>query len=288
MTKYIYLALGLVALVGVVLFGIVLKPTPASQATETIEKTISLVPEEYPQDADTPKKLDFTAVQQAVDSATTTVDVAVYERKTGQFFEAKNGEDFPMASVAKVPILMNLLVNHVDYDKQLAYNMIVKSDNDPANGLLLKGTYENYDALFKKLDMTNTKRSSYAWGLSLTDAGDMIKMLNEIFYVTQNELLTEQDAKYLADLMKQVEPYQKWGVSAGPGKENTALKNGWNALDGYGWVINSIGHVKTNQLDYTIAIMTKNNKDMASGIAEVENLSETVYNAISETEENND
>lgn len=49
------------------------------------------------------------------------------------------------------------------------------------------------------------------------------------------------------------------------------LKNGWLALDN-GWVVNTIGHVKTKNSNYTIAVLTNGNATQDQGIDLIESL----------------
>lgn len=73
--------------------------------------------------------------------------------------------------------------------------------------------------------------------------------------------------------MANVAPDQVWGISGGlADNAQVELKNGWLELDD-GWVVNTIGHVKTKTSNYTMAVLTNGNDTQDQGIDLIESLS---------------
>lgn len=223
----------------------------------------------------------------ATDTQSTNADatIAIYDKKTGvtATYTTSGRSQFKTASVVKVAVLSNLIAQHTSYqtnmsinEKTLATAMIEDSDNDATTALLEdEGGYKAPDKLFNKLGMADSAMDESAWGYSLTTASDQVTLLRNIFY--DSSVLPDAGQSYIADLMSNVASSQNWGVSAGVGSDATvSLKNGW-LEDSNGWIINSIGHVKSNNSDYVIAVLTSGNTSEQAGIALVEKLAKTTY-----------
>lgn len=223
----------------------------------------------------------------ATDTQSTNADatIAIYDKKTGvtATYITSGRSQFKTASVVKVAVLSNLIAQHTSdqtnmsiNEKTLATAMIEDSDNDATTALLEdEGGYKAPDKLFNKLGMADSAMDESAWGYSLTTASDQVTLLRNIFY--DSSVLPDAGQSYIADLMSNVASSQKWGVSAGVGSDATvSLKNGW-LEDSNGWIINSIGHVKSNNSDYVIAVLTSGNTSEQAGIALVEKLAKTTY-----------
>lgn len=223
----------------------------------------------------------------ATDTQSTNADatIAIYDKKTGvtATYTTSRRSQFKTASVVKVAVLSNLIAQHTSdqtnmsiNEKTLATAMIEDSDNDATTALLEdEGGYKAPDKLFNKLGMADSAMDESAWGYSLTTASDQVTLLRNIFY--DSSVLPDAGQSYIADLMSNVASSQKWGVSAGVGSDATvSLKNGW-LEDSNGWIINSIGHVKSNNSDYVIAVLTSGNTSEQAGIALVEKLAKTTY-----------
>lgn len=223
----------------------------------------------------------------ATDTQSTNADatIAIYDKKTGvtATYTTSGRSQFKTASVVKVAVLSNLIAQHTSdqtnmsiNEKTLATAMIEDSDNDATTALLEdEGGYKAPDKLFNKLGMADSAMDESAWGYSLTTASDQVTLLRNIFY--DSSVLPDAGQSYIADLMSNVASSQKWGVSAGVGSDATvSLKNGW-LEDSNGWIINSIGHVKSNNSDYVIAVLTSGNTSEQAGIALVEKLAKTTY-----------
>ncbi|MBJ7630104.1 penicillin-binding protein [Weissella confusa] len=223
----------------------------------------------------------------ATDTQFTNADatIAIYDKKTGvtATYTTSGRSQFKTASVVKVAVLSNLIAQHTSdqtnmsiNEKTLATAMIEDSDNDATTALLEdEGGYKAPDKLFNKLGMADSAMDESAWGYSLTTASDQVTLLRNIFY--DSSVLPDAGQSYIADLMSNVASSQNWGVSAGVGSDATvSLKNGW-LEDSNGWIINSIGHVKSNNSDYVIAVLTSGNTSEQAGIALVEKLAKTTY-----------
>jgi hypothetical protein len=84
--------------------------------------------------------------------------------------------------------------------------------------------------------------------------------------------------------MADVVPDQRWGVPAGaPSDVTVHLKNGW-LPDPDLWDVNSIGDFTRHDLDYSIAILTSNDPDMAYGVATVETVARLINRALAKAD----
>ena len=211
--------------------------------------------------------------------------IAIYDKQTGvtASYTTAGRSQFKTASIIKVSVLSNLIAQHTNNqtnmtinEKNLATAMIEDSDNDATTALLEdEGGNKAPDKLFTKLGMTNSEMDESAWGYSLTTAADQVTLLRNIFY--DSSVLPDAGQSYIADLMSNVASDQSWGVSAGVGNDApVSLKNGW-LEDSNGWIINSVGHVKSHDSDYVIAVLTSGNTSEQAGIDLVQKLATTTY-----------
>ena len=236
------------------------------------------------------KKIDYKknltqSWQKSLKGEKVNVDIAVYDQKHKQLITLRdsNQDTFPTASVVKVSVLANLLSQHeaanetlTDDQQALATAMIEDSDNDATTNLLYQmGGYAAPDDLFNALSMNGSKMDVAAWGSSTTTAPDQVILLRNIFY--QSNILSSNSQQFAQKLMSQVEPSQRWGITAGvPSDAKMALKNGW-LPDDDGWIVNSIGHIKNKQTNYVIAVLTNGSDTEEDGINLIEKLSKQTY-----------
>jgi len=220
------------------------------------------------------------------------VEIAVYNKKTGTTSKLTMHANtaFKTASIVKVSILGNLLRQHAEngtslspYEDELAKAMITNSDNDAATALLeAQGTYAAPDTLFDKLGMHDSQMDTDAWGFSTTSALDQVTLLKNIFY--KSNVFTAGTQEYMQQLMNEVAVDQSWGVTAGVGSDGQIqLKNGWLDDEDGSWIINSIGHVSTNNTDYVIAVLTEENDTESDGISLIEQLSKATYQTLNKS-----
>jgi hypothetical protein len=175
------------------------------------------------------------------------VGLAVSDPATGVTCELAASRQFDSASIVKATILAALL--HGDNaqpsagERAHATAMITESDNNAATDLwndvgpLAMRQFLN----LAKMTQTVPGTGGY-WGLTQVTARDQMKLLHLL--TMSNGVLSRAARSYELGLMAQVDPAQRWGVSAGvPAGMTVELKNGWLPRQMLGWRINSIGCV---------------------------------------------
>jgi len=150
------------------------------------------------------------------------------------------------------------------YQDALATSMITESDNDAQDELWNEVGMPALQAFINAARMDHTVLGTDDfWGLTEVNAHDELRLLRLL--ITHNAVLDSASRHYALDLMANVISWQRWGVSAGaPAGTTVHLKNGW-LPDPDLWDINSIGDFTHHDLDYSIAILTSNDPDMAYG-----------------------
>jgi beta-lactamase class A len=221
---------------------------------------------------------NLTALLTRYDSAgTVDLSVAVVNRRTGRTYTYAGSRSFQTASIVKVDILASLLLQAqhagrglTSAEKGLARSMIEASDNDAATSLWQRtGGIATGNSAF---GLSHTRVvSSGAWGLTNTTARDQAKLITGL--ADPNGPV--DNAEYELGLMSNVMSGQDWGISAAaqPG-EQVALKNGWlprpqqNNL----WIVNSIGRISDADTDVAIAILSRGQPTLDSGVDMVEDI----------------
>jgi beta-lactamase class A len=221
------------------------------------------------------------------------VAAAVYDLSTRQFWAIGPSTPQAEASIVKVDILEALLKQQSagelsGTDQALAQSMIEDSDNDSATDLWAAvggaGGIRSFDAKAGLADTTPSPCVECAgfawpgWGLTTTTPADQIALLRQI--AVPGGLLSTAERGYVAQLMENVTPSQRWGVCAGvPPQVTIALKNGWLPLDDAGtdWQVNSVGWVSGLGRDYLIAVLSTGNPTEQYGIDTIDQLSGTVW-----------
>ena len=121
-----------------------------------------------------------------------------------------------------------------------------------------------------------------------TSAMDGITLLRDL---VQGGPLTPASRAYALNLMENVEADQRWGVGvdADPG-DDFANKNGWLSIDddnGPGeddnglWAVTSLGVIRIHGQQVLMAVMTRHDPDVDSGVALVEALARAMKPLIS-------
>lgn len=199
------------------------------------------------------------------------VAIAIQLANSGEVINFTNvpGQTFVTASTVKVSILAKLLHNQGGnlngYQQGVAARMIEVSDNDCATELYHEiGSQAGLNQFFHELGM-NSSYCDGRWGLTTTTATDQLKLLHEIFLNPNSTYLNRQAQQTIQQLMAQVTPSQRWGISAG--SSNYYIKNGWN-IPYSTWNVSSIGYIPGK---YTIAVYT-GNSSFARGRALIEQL----------------
>ena len=236
-----------------------------------------------------------TAAASYVTSRSGTVTAAVYDVTTGQTWTFGSRKPQAEASIVKLNILEALYAQHgagsaglSTTDVSLAQEMMEDSDNDAATSLWYAAGGPSRIASFNtSADLTSTAPSSCVqcpnfpwpgWGLTTTTPADQLALLREL--IKPSTLLTDAQRKSALDLMENVAPSQRWGVSGGvPSQARVALKDGWLPLNSANtnWQINSIGWISGSGRDYLMAVLTTGNPSKQYGIDTISQLAALVW-----------
>jgi hypothetical protein len=218
-----------------------------------------------------------------LDKGGATLSVAVLDLSDGRTaqYNVKSGLTYDTASIVKVDILATLLLQAQDDGRELTSReksytapMIINSDNAAATALWkIVGSSVGLNAANKRLGLTGTTAGTDGlWGLTQTTAADQMTLLSDVFGKTS--VLTADSRTYIRDLMSQVSDGQSWGVSAAG--DTTGLKNGWLQRTATGlWDITSIGDVTIGDDPCLLAVLSKGNTGMKTGISLVEKAAKT-------------
>jgi hypothetical protein len=224
-----------------------------------------------------------------------TVLAAVYDVRTGQTWTLGSGPPQPTGSLVKVDILQTLLARQPlglsAADRARARSMIENNANPPAtiawNQIGRAAGLRSYNAsvgLHQTTPSTCLVCAGFGWpgwGLTTTTPADQLLLLREL--VGGSRLLSPADRSYVLSLMENVEPDQRWGVSAGvPPGVQVALKNAWVPLTAPGtdWQVNSEGWLSGDGRSYLIAVLTTGNPDEQYGIDTINTLSAILWPAM--------
>jgi Beta-lactamase enzyme family len=239
-----------------------------------------------------------TAAASYVASRSGTIVAAVYDISTGQTWNLGAQHPQAEASIVKLDILETLYAQQRngpaapgDPDQSLAQQMMEDSDNSAATSLWNAvggpGRIESFNTaagLAHTLPSSCVDCPGFAWpgwGLTTTIPADQIALLREV--VEPSTLLTDAQRKNVLELMENVTPAQRWGVTGGvPLQATVALKNGWLPLDSArtDWQINSIGWVRGSGRDYLMAVLTTGNPTEQYGIDTINQLSSMVWTSL--------
>ena len=223
-----------------------------------------------------------------------TVRAAIYDVGTRQTWTLGSGRPQATGSIAKVDILETLLATRPlglsAADRALARSMIDNNVNAPAttlwNQIGRAAGLRSYDAsagLRQTTPSTCLVCAGFGWpgwGLTTTTPADQLLLLRQLVTGT---LLSPADRGYAVSLMENVEPDQRWGVSAGvPPGVRVALKNAWVPLTAPNtdWQVNSEGWISGDGRDYLIAVLTTGNPDEQYGIDTINTLSALLWPAM--------
>jgi len=223
------------------------------------------------------------------------VQVALWDQRSGRLYRLSNGDDTQYtASIVKVDILAKWLRS---YDKQgatipddipysikyLMARMIQNSDNAAATSLFyFGGGCDSLTKFNRLIPMDDTEvgcqtPSYYGWGNTTTTAADQVQLMRVYAYGRPRGVLSSDAQDYGNDLMKGVEPDQRFGISCGPWGDvcyppnyappdpdvTVRLKNGWKTLPtctkpvaDCPWQVNSTGWVRGKGRNYVLTVLT--------------------------------
>jgi hypothetical protein len=225
---------------------------------------------------------------------TGTVSAAIYDVNTGQTWTLGTGTPQATGSLVKVDILQALLAHRPSglaaADQARARSMIENNNNAPATTLWNQaGRAAGLGAYNASVGLRRTTPSAClvcagfawpGWGLTTTTPADQLLLLRALI---NGPLLSPAGRGYALSLMENVEPDQRWGVSAGvPPGVRVALKSAWVPLTlaDTDWQINSEGWISGDGRDYLVAILTTGNPDEQYGIATINTVSAMLWPAM--------
>jgi hypothetical protein len=223
-----------------------------------------------------------------------TVLAAIDDLRTGQTWTLGSGRPQPTGSLVKVDILQTLLARQPlglsAADQARARSMIENNVNAPAtvlwNQIGRAAGLRSYNA---SVGLQQTTPSTClvcagfgwpGWGLTTTTPSDQLLLLRQL---VDGTLLSPASRSYVVSLMKNVEPDQRWGVSAGvPPGVQVALKNAWVPLTppNTDWQINSEGWISGDGRNYLIAVLSTGNPDEQYGIDTINTLCALLWPAM--------
>jgi hypothetical protein len=218
------------------------------------------------------------------------VAVVVPEHRT--IYTFNGDEPSPMASVAKVAIMLTTMNRAVqegrdltDWEIQLLGPMITESDNDSTDILWdAIGGGPAVEAYMRSIGIVDiAPNQSYAWGTSRASAKAMALLLAQLAF---GDILTRPLREMSIALLNSVTPSQRWGVTAGIASEPPpgtviGLKDGWYPAR-YAWWVNSTGMLipADGRPPYTIAVLSRGQPSMEYGIATIEGVAQPVHDAL--------
>ena len=223
-----------------------------------------------------------------------TVAAAVYDVTTGQTWTLGPGSPQPTGSLVKVDILQALLAGRrsglAAADRARARSMIENNINAPATTLWNQvGRAAGLRSYNAAVGLQQTTPSAClvcagfawpGWGLTTTTPADQLLLLRELI---NGPLLSPAARGYALSLMENVEPDQRWGVSAGvPPGVRVALKSAWVPLTpaDTDWQVNSEGWIAGDGRDYLVAVLTTGNPDEQYGIDTINTVSALIWPAM--------
>ena len=226
-------------------------------------------------------------IARALHGTSSTVGIAADDSEERISCRYHQWRRFHSASVIKVITLCALLhelrgrQNLSPDQAALAETMITESDNDAQDTLWNEIGMDALQRFLTAARMNHTRlgQDDY-WGLTEVNAHDELRLLHLL--INPNPVLDRASRRYALGLMADVIPGQRWGVPAGAPPDVTVhLKNGW-LPDPELWDVNSIGDFTRRDVDYSIAILTRNDPDMAYGVSVVEKVAKLINRALAE------
>jgi beta-lactamase class A len=224
------------------------------------------------------------------------VTAAVYDVSTRKTWTLKPGDAQATASIANVDIMSTLLAQVTSTGQQLSTadqnlmtTMIEQSDNDSATtlwnaagGPSAISTFNGTIGLKQTTPSTCLTCPGFSgpgWELTTTTAVDQVDLLEHL--ITPNVQIGSSEQAYALNLMENIDPSARWGVSGGvPAGVTVALKNGWVPRSDSLWQINSVGWVDGKGRDYILAVLTDGNPTEQYGIDTINTLSGLVWTSM--------
>jgi hypothetical protein len=220
--------------------------------------------------------------------------VGLFNKNTGATYLLSNGDDTQYtASMVKVDVLAMWLHNYqtmgikpddMPYSiRYLTQLMIQNSDNAATTGLFyFAGGCNQLTGFNALIPLMSTKvgcqtSDYYGWGNTTTTAADQVSLMKIYAYGGRDDVIASAARSYGLNLMENVNPTQRWGISCGPWGVicnppdyapkkpgvTVALKNGWKTLPTCTkpiaqcpWQVNSTGWVNSVGRNYVLTVLT--------------------------------
>jgi hypothetical protein len=209
-----------------------------------------------------------------------------------QMYTYRGDELFPLASVTKVMIMVELMDRAVnegrpltDAEVEALWPMITWSDNFTAQQLWDElGGGDALSDMLHKMSLTQTQPApSAAWGDTLSSPREVALLLGKL---VTGDILDQHNRELALALMSGVAPVQAWGATAGVVTDEAvsatvAVKNGWYPADD-GWWVNSAAMIllADERPAYTLVIFTDQQPSDEYGIATIEAIAREVHAAL--------
>ncbi|MEV4871291.1 serine hydrolase [Streptomyces syringium] len=227
---------------------------------------------------------DITA---ALKGRPATTAVSLRDQGTNTVCTLREADRFDSASAVKVTVLAVLLWDAkkterrlTERESDLATAMITKSDNDATSALWKQLGVSKIKAFLKAAGMSRTVPGAGGyWGLTQITAGDEQKLMDHLVPRPGGKsVLSEAARAYILKLMGKVIPSQRWGTSAGaPSSVKIQVKNGWLSRSTHGWRVHSLGAFTGGGRNYTMTVLTHDNRTMDDGVATIQAVAKAVH-----------
>ncbi|MBP2406827.1 hypothetical protein SNS2_4268 [Streptomyces netropsis] len=227
---------------------------------------------------------DITA---ALKGRSATTAVSLRDQGTNTVCTLREADRFDSASTVKVTVLAALLWDAkkterrlTERESDLATAMITKSDNDATSALWKQLGAAKVKAFLKAAGMSRTVPGDGGyWGLTQITAGDEQKLMDHLVPRPGGKsVLSEAARAYVLKLMGKVIPSQRWGTSAGaPSSVKIQVKNGWLSRATHGWRVHSLGAFTGGGRNYTMTVLTHDNRTMDDGVATIQAVARAVH-----------
>ncbi|MFH8366443.1 serine hydrolase [Streptomyces sp. NPDC018031] len=224
---------------------------------------------------------DITA---ALRGKTATTAVSLRDHTTKTVCTLRPDQAFDSASVVKVTVLATLL-----WDAKKHNRYLTQRESDLATAMITKSDNAATTALWKQLGMTKIKGFLAAakmtrtvpgadgyWGLTRINARDEQRLMDLL--TAPNTVLSPNARAYILKLMNKVVSSQRWGTPAGaPATARIQVKNGWLSRSTHGWRVHSVGAFTGNGHDYSITVLTHDNRTMNDGVATIQAVARVIH-----------
>ena len=268
-------------------------PAPATTTTVTRGSTPAPAPSTSSAQPPTAAQLRAQATQRiATLLAHEPKDAASYaalNTRTGASFSGGTTSGMWTASAYKLFLLEALLLHGSSYSDEDATEAIENSDNAAGYRLFLDvGSQSGMSSAFQSFGMTHTTPGDSDPTFTTTGAPDCIKLLKNL---VEPGPFSKSQRDYVLGLMRNVEADQRWGVGAAADKgTDFANKNGWLSIDDSNepgetdnglWAVTSLGVVTIGGDQVLMAVLTKHQPDMATGVRLVQDLAKAMAPVVS-------